>query len=147
MDMVGITTIILGIFGALIIAGIIIYKTSKEQSSFGENLAVLSGIAIIIILIISIFTIVVPYWDSYSLPHEYLAACEAVEETKKLLVVYENITVEDYSGIGEGLEAMQLKFKLGEMVSEKHKLLGEINGWLSNPMMPFKDNIRGILGE
>lgn len=106
-----------------------------------QNLAVL-GICIFVIMgAFSVCVLSLAYFTTYDMPMQYIGKCEAIEETKELLLKYENTT-----DIALGLESVKLKASLAQLISEKNEKLASIRGWLANPIMPFKDNIRYNLG-
>jgi hypothetical protein len=139
MNVADISIILLFISIFLFFFGVFLEKFTKRD---GEGLIFCGVCCVAIMIIVSCATIAIPYWESYSLPQKYISATEAIEETKELLMRYENISDEAWSDIGEGLESLQLKQTLGEMIKDKYQYLAEIKAWLTNPWMPFKENIR-----
>jgi hypothetical protein len=81
------------------------------------------------------------YSKSYSLPQDYNSAVETVEETKSLLMKYDNLSGE-IGNIGNGLESIELKQALKSAIENKNNLKAEINSILNNPLSNFKGNIR-----
>jgi len=76
------------------------------------------------------------YSEAIELPCDYNAACKTIEETKELLLEYED------AGLASGLEALALKQSLKDAIEKRNNLEAEINAWLANPFMPFKDVLK-----
>ena len=98
-----------------------------------ESIWVIGIILFVVGLIIGVFTAFL-YVDSYSEPEYYIGICDSIEETKELLLRYENTT-----DISMGLEALELKHTLSNLISRKNDHAAYIRQWLRNPIMPFKN--------
>jgi len=85
------------------------------------------------------------YNNAINLPYKYEAACNTVTETKELLMRYENLTEDQLGNLGYGLESLKLKTRLEEAIKEKNNLYADIQSWLNNPLIPFKDIIENNL--
>lgn len=81
-------------------------------------------------------------WNgAYALPYEYIKYEETIEETQELLMRYENLSG-DIGNIGNGLESMEMKQKISEMIEQKYRLKLDIKAYLNNPFTLWKDVVR-----
>ena len=122
-------------------------KTNTRRSyQMGDYEVLLWSLTTILIIFVIITSIVSVVWynKAISLPYEYEAACDTVSETKDLLMRYENLDG-GIGNIGQGLEALELKQKLEIAIREKNNLYADIQGWLNNPLMPYRDLLRNNL--
>jgi len=105
----------------------------------GMLLGFSSGIIIFVLIVMMVVTVCI-HFDAVSLPHRYNAACDTIEQTKELLLKYEQ-----NSSFANGLEALQLKQSLKDAIDKRNDLKADIDGWLANPFMPYKDILKNDL--
>ena len=120
----------------LTIVGYCIDKKSKSRCSSWEGLYIIGSMACAILLVVTIVTAAYLYTNAISLPQEYRAACDTVDETKELLMQF------NQTNIGYGLEALELKQTLSSAIKDKNNLAANIRAWLINPLMPYRDLLR-----
>jgi len=103
-------------------------------------------VCIAFLILLSIWTPISTYGESIALPYEYQCACDSVEESKELLMRYENLT-ESWGSLGQGLESFELKSTLQGAIITKNNLKADILGWLNNPWQPFRDVLSSNLPD
>ena len=130
-------TLALPIIGILVTT---IFLTYKYATGYERDSILFSIIFLILALIIATVIQGMFYSDAISLPHRYNAACDTLEETKELLLEFEN-----NSELAEGLESFELKKSLNDAIEKKNNLKADINAWLANSFMPYKDVLRDNL--
>ena len=104
--------------------------------------ALLTCIFAIVILFVVGVSAAGYYTEAINLPYRYEAEDKTVTEARTLLMRYENLTSDNLGNLGYGLESLQLKDKLEDAIRRKNNLYAEIQGWLNNPLMPFRDLLR-----
>jgi len=141
IDWVTITcALCLPIVGVLVTACYLEFKYGDHRK--GDNCFAIIAFLIVMLLLI----ILVCGWfynDAISLPHNYKASVNTVEETNALLLKFENNLT-----LAGGLEAFELKGILKDAIEKKNDLRAEIDIWLANPFAPYKDvlreNLKGV---
>jgi len=133
--------IIIGIGG--INAGM---KISKKKPLKGEYDALgPSGMIIAIGIAVLILTGVLAgilYGHAVSLPYNYQASVECIDEMNDYLMKLENITINSGMGLetlGYGFESMEYKKKLAEVIHHKYVEQQQIDAYINNPFNPFRD--------
>lgn len=123
----------------LVYLGYTIYKKEK-QKQYPDYFC------LIIIIIISIFIIICclginiyTYSEAVDLPYKYRASIKNIEEMESYLMKYEAISNESFGNIGQGLESLEYKQQIQDVIREKNKLYAEVCGWLNNFWSPYKD--------
>ena len=114
------------------IVGYIMDKKSKRSYNNWDGLYFVGITLGIILLATTIMSAAWFYSEAISLPYEYRSACDTVDETKELLMQF------NQTDIGYGLEALELKQTLSGAIKEKNELTANIRSWLNNPLMPYR---------
>ena len=121
--------------------GYIMYKKEKQSSRpdyFGVTMVAMIAVAIIVcILFANMFT----YSNAVNLPYKYRASIKNIEEMEEYLMKYEAMSNESFGNIGQGLESLEYKQQIQDVIREKNELYAEICGLLNNFWSPYKDVI------
>ena len=126
----------------IVMLSFLIYVIHKKTKSniFDNDEFAFALVCVAMILIICLLPAFMFYGEAVYLPYDYKASCKTVEETKELLTLFENS-----SGVGQGLEALQLKQSISETIGNMNTKYAKIQAWLNNPWMPFSGVIRSGL--
>ena len=89
-------------------------------------------------ILVVFLTEAIVYCDALALVNDYEAKCKTVNDLEDLLST-QNLT------IGSGLEAMDLKIKLGDAIEERNIAERDINNWLDCPYVWHKEVFDGVL--
>lgn len=136
MDYLQILLVLLMIFG---VGFLVTYFIPKK----GENIIFwIFTIMLLFVLIITPILALCMYNSAVSLPYRFESACRSVEKTESLLMKFDDIDPELLNSLGYGLEASRLKSQLRRLIEKQNGLRAEINSWVNNPLMPFKNVIR-----
>ena len=79
------------------------------------------------------------YFDALTLPYDYQAAYNTVNETTQLLMRYDHIQNGSFNSVGYGLEAQDLKMSLKDAIQTKNELRAQILSRLNDPMACYKN--------
>lgn len=123
----------------------ILYLGYKENlkcksSSFGDSIA----FVVVLIFVIVFFCGIIHFWiysASVSIPYEYQALINNVEDMEEYLMKYENISDEEFGSIGQGLESLEYKQQLQRSIRYRNEKHAEICSMLNNFWTPYKDLI------
>ena len=145
MNYVEVGTIILVIFSVLL--GISLYVYHKKGGSISAACSWVFGICVVSSLIAVSVYAGCTYYDALSLPYDYQAACDTVNETTQLLMRYDHIQNGSFNSVGYGLESQELKIALKDAIQTKNSLHAEILRWVHDPMACYKDVLINRLPE
>ena len=127
----------------LCICGTYVWYKNKDKRNLKGFIGATVAILFICLLGVEAITtgiyVTITYSDAISLPYEYTAACDTINETSQLLMRYDNIPNGSFNSIGYGLESQELKLTLKDAIQTKNNLRAEILTWLHNPMTIYKD--------
>lgn len=132
---------ILGIILSIPLAylGYVMYKKEKQKQYSDYFFVIMTAIFIITIIIVCLFASIHAYSSAVNLPYKYRASIKNIEEMEEYLMKYEAISNESFGNIGQGLESLEYKQQIQDVIREKNKLYAEICGWLNNFWSPYKD--------
>lgn len=138
---------VIEIIMVVVVIAIVIHWFLVRKKLNREDKPLVKAISIFICVVLTTLILVLPfsiYTDAISLACKYQCACDTVEETKELLMRYENLT-DSFGSIGQGLESLELKQAVTEAIVDKNDLKAEILSWLNNPFYPYRDVLRASL--
>lgn len=141
--------IIMEILLILAVAGLVanwLKNVKKWDSCTADMVKTFHVVCVAVLILITICIPMHVYGRAIALPYEYQCACDSVEESKELLMRYENLT-ESWGSLGQGLESFELKSTLQEAIITKNTLKADILGWLNNPWQPFRDVLSSNLPD
>ena len=133
INLIGLLIIFTIVCFVLAIVGYVMDKKSKRSYNSWDGLYFVGIMLGIILLATTVISAAWFYSEAISLPQDYRATCDTVDETKELLMQF------NQTNIGYGLEALELKQTLSGAIKEKNDLAANIRSWLNNPLMPYKD--------
>lgn len=113
-----------------------INKERYDKDVWGWIITYIS-IAIIILLFFGFIHYSI-YQDAHTLPYEWKAKQNAINDIEQYLIRYDNITPSNLGSIGQGLEANQLKKELANKRSQLEKVETKMLQWINNPMSAYK---------
>jgi len=106
----------------------------------GTALIVFSIGLILSLLIAAPVTLTSQYQRSIQLPEQYKQYERAVEKTKQMLIKNDEIDLENFANLGEGLEGMKAKNVIYKFIEEKERIAQEIRTRNKNVFVYFKPN-------
>lgn len=137
MDYVQVGIIVVVMFSVLV--GISLYVYHKKKTEASALCSWAFGACMIGSLVVTCVGGSTFYYTALSLPYDYQAACDTVNETTQLLMRYDHIQNGSFNSVGYGLEAQDLKMSLKDAIQTKNHLRAQILCWLHDPMACYKN--------
>ena len=134
--------ITLGVIASLvlIVVTFYFYKIKGIDSDLGEILKLVSIILLIATVAATAMFTVFTYNSAISLPYKFVAAEDNLKMTMELLTKIDDVDPSSTS-VGYGLQEYgnKLRTQYKVLIEKRNKIKQDIDIWLNNPLMPFKD--------
>ena len=128
---------------------------NKEKVFDNRKYDMVGNMVILVILITVVFAFtglvaLICYGHVVSLPYQYDATCQAIEELETYLMKYDNINTSSEMGLeslGWGLESSELKQRLADLIETKYDKYQGMITWIKNPWNPYSDVMKHHMRE